>query len=108
MSNEQSPQKRMKIKDESQIEGLKKTLKDLDFDKLENKIWLGVEDCERVRRTLKEDSRFFAENGLIDYSLIVIKVDYRRYSRHQRRRKSPQYSEDSTLLNRRTMFHSAK
>ena len=79
----------------SEEEKNKKTLKDMDFDRLEQKVWLSKDDCQEVKRVLVNDSHFFANNGLIDYSLIVIKVDYAKYCQ-----------QGGAALNRRTMFPS--
>jgi len=36
----------------------KQTLKDIDFCRLEEKIWVSTEDATRLKRIISEDSRF--------------------------------------------------
>lgn len=55
-------------------------MKDVDFTRLEHKVWIAKAQSDEIKRTLKADSQFFFENGLIDYSLIIIKVDYNAYA----------------------------
>lgn len=54
-------------------------MKDVDFDRLEHKVHLNEQDLSKVNSILKQDSLFFLENGLIDYSLIIVKIDYDAY-----------------------------
>lgn len=77
-----------------------KTLKDVDFDRIEHKVWLPKDMSQRVKETLKADSFFFFDNGLIDYSLIIIKIDYNAYSLDLDARRP--------TFNRRTMFANEK
>ena len=49
------------------------TLKDKDFQILEEKIWIEKREAEKVKEILKRDIHFLAEIGAIDYSLLVIK-----------------------------------
>ena len=49
------------------------TLKDKDFQILEEKIWIEKREAEKVKEVLKRDIHFLAEIGAIDYSLLVIK-----------------------------------
>lgn len=51
------------------------TMKDVDFARLETKLWLNTHERLRVWETIQADSRFLLTQGLIDYSLIVIKID---------------------------------
>lgn len=53
------------------------TLKDLDFIKIEQKIWISESDSEEVKTMLIKDAEFLSKNKLIDYSLLVIKIDYK-------------------------------
>lgn len=66
-------------KEQQEPQYSKKTMKDVDFDRLENKVWVKKEVSQRIKSTLKSDSAYFEQNGLIDYSLIIIKVDYNAY-----------------------------
>jgi 1-phosphatidylinositol-4-phosphate 5-kinase len=67
----------------------KVTLKDLDFVKTEERIWIDnqMADCIPMHKSadvsniLLRDSRFFKLTQLIDYSLLVLKVDWNRYAR---------------------------
>lgn len=56
------------------------TLKDLDFIKIEQKIWISESDSEEVKTMLIKDAEFLSKNKLIDYSLLVIKIDYKELS----------------------------
>ena len=49
------------------------TLKDKDFQILEEKIWIEKREAEKVKEVLKRVIHFLAEIGAIDYSLLVIK-----------------------------------
>ena len=53
-----------------------KTMKDVDFDRIEGKIWVSQSDSKDILEIIEKDSLFFKSQGLIDYSLIVIKLDY--------------------------------
>lgn len=50
-------------------------LKDIDFLKIEKKIYIEEKYKLDVIETLKKDSIFFKDNGIIDYSLLVIKIN---------------------------------
>ena len=54
------------------VEG--KTLKDLDFNSIEKKLEINEEYREKIIKIIGQDSKFFMEKGLIDYSLIVFKI----------------------------------
>ena len=58
----------MLIKDEIKV------LKDLDFQKLEKKIFIEENKAKLVQKILEKDSSFFKKCGFIDYSLLVIKI----------------------------------
>jgi len=47
------------------------TLKDLNFNDLEGKIFLGKRDTETVSNQLEEDSYMLSENDLMDYSMLL-------------------------------------
>ena len=55
-------------------------MKDIDFERLEERVWISAEESTYIKKQLKKDSYYFFEKGLIDYSLVVIKVDYNAYS----------------------------
>jgi len=57
-------------------------LKDLDFDRFEEKIHIKPHLQDKVLKVLKKDAEFMRANGLIDYSLIVYIVD--KSSREQK------------------------
>ena len=59
------------------VEG--KTLKDLDFNSIEKKLEINEEYREKIIKILGQDSKFFMEKGLIDYSLIVFKIKKDNY-----------------------------
>ena len=73
----------------------KKTMKDVDFDSLQRKINIDPEISAKIVRILKKDADFFEYNGLIDYSLIVIIIDYYSYAQ-------------SLDLNQKSCFESRK
>lgn len=56
------------------------TLKDIDFQKTEGKLWIGRAMSKRCSEALEKDARFFEQCGLIDYSLIVFKINWVKYS----------------------------
>jgi hypothetical protein len=62
-------------KNETPDASFKKTMKDIDFGKLEEKIWVSNEDASRLKRIIREDSKFLCGLQLIDYSLIVLKIN---------------------------------
>jgi hypothetical protein len=49
-------------------------LKDIDFLKLEEKIYVNSQDARRLLNALIADANFFRSCGLIDYSIILFKV----------------------------------
>lgn len=61
-----------------------KTLKDLDFNSIEKKLEINEEYREKILNILSQDSKFFMEKGLIDYSLIVFKIKKDTYLEEQK------------------------
>jgi 1-phosphatidylinositol-4-phosphate 5-kinase len=57
-----------------------KTLKDRDFEKLEERVNILVNYSERVKLQLFKDVSFLTKHRLIDYSLLIIKADWDSYS----------------------------
>jgi 1-phosphatidylinositol-4-phosphate 5-kinase len=57
----------------------KKTLKDIDFDKYEKKIFISSEEALRCQNALERDARFFQNHKLMDYSLLVVKVNWAQF-----------------------------
>lgn len=65
----------------------KVTLKDLDFFKTEGKIYIKPQMAERINsvfrivltQILTSDAQFFKESKLIDYSLLLFKVNWKKY-----------------------------
>ena len=53
-------------------------LKDIDFLKLEKRLYIDAKRKEALLDTLKRDSLFFKSNGIIDYSLLIIKINCNR------------------------------
>jgi hypothetical protein len=49
----------------------KMTLKDLNFDELENKIYLSKKDTSSVENQIEEDTFMLAESDLMDYSMLL-------------------------------------
>lgn len=56
------------------------TLKDIDFQKTEKKIWISKNLAQSSSKALEKDARFFQSCGLIDYSLIVFKINWVKHS----------------------------
>ena len=58
-----------------------KTLKDNDFDNLEpqQRLILSAEDCARLVELLQRDTRLLESCELIDYSLLLVKLDLGQY-----------------------------
>jgi hypothetical protein len=77
-------------------------MKDKDFERLENKIEIERSLSEGLKAILKRDSEFMRENGLIDYSLIVIKINYNAY------REDAEREGREVAYNSRTMHKSVK
>lgn len=67
--------KKNKEKDLSEM-----TLKDIDFNKTEQKVWIPLKESQICSAALERDARFFEKCGLIDYSLIVFKINWSKYS----------------------------
>ena len=67
------------LKNKPDAELNKVTLKDIDFLKLERKIFVEDKLKKRLHNIIQKDSEFFNNHELIDYSLIVFKIDKRRY-----------------------------
>lgn len=72
--------KKEEINEENEVQFAKKTMKDIDFERLEEKVWISADSSTEIKKQLKKDAYYFFEKGLIDYSLVVIKVDYNAYS----------------------------
>ena len=64
-----------KGKDPSPEELRKNTLKDMDFLRFENNIKIPNEYKERLAEAIARDSRFFRDHGIMDYSLILMKIN---------------------------------
>lgn len=56
------------------------TMKDIDFKNTEGKIWIDRPFSKRCSEALEKDARLFEACGLIDYSLIVFKINWIKYS----------------------------
>ena len=63
----------------SQQRQIKKTLKDTDFDRLESVVHCPGHMKAKLCNVLKQDSLFFKKNGLIDYSLLLVIVEWDPY-----------------------------
>ncbi|CAD8176597.1 unnamed protein product [Paramecium octaurelia] len=55
----------------------KLTLKDLDFFKIEQQIWVEQSIMQKLNQNLIKDSEFLEKQQLIDYSLLVMKIDWK-------------------------------
>ncbi|CAD8161005.1 unnamed protein product [Paramecium octaurelia] len=62
-------------KSESDLSKL--TLKDLDFFKIEQQIWVEKTIIEKLNQNLIKDSNFLENQKLIDYSLLVMIIDWK-------------------------------
>jgi 1-phosphatidylinositol-4-phosphate 5-kinase len=51
-----------------------KVLKDLNYIEFEDKLKIGQYQKDSLNYLLENDSRFLAENNLMDYSLLLIKA----------------------------------
>jgi hypothetical protein len=51
----------------------------MDFHVIEGKVHISVEDSESIKKAIEEDVSFLCSQGLIDYSLILLKIDYEKY-----------------------------
>ncbi|CAD8186384.1 unnamed protein product [Paramecium octaurelia] len=58
----------------------KTTLKDIDFKEEEGKLFIHENIKDRLRNSLVLDSKFFSELNLMDYSLLIIKMNWSPYS----------------------------
>ena len=67
------------LKNKPDTDSYKGTLKDLDFLKLEKKIFIEKKFKPILHTILEKDSEFFRNRKLIDYSLIVFKIDKKKY-----------------------------
>ncbi|KAM3147767.1 hypothetical protein pb186bvf_000095 [Paramecium bursaria] len=63
---------------------IKQTLKDIDFLNLEGTIKVEDEYKYRIRKALERDSQFFGKARLMDYSLLVIKIDWGQYKYNEK------------------------
>ena len=55
------------------------TLKDVDFLKLEKKIFIENDKKEKLINALQNDVDFFEKHNIIDYSLLVFKINKKKY-----------------------------
>lgn len=70
----------MTSKSSLNLELTKLTLKDMDFKKLEkNKINIPEHLKYRLSNCLIRDAQFFSKVGFMDYSLLLLKVDWLSY-----------------------------
>ncbi|CAD8107781.1 unnamed protein product [Paramecium primaurelia] len=70
------------------------TLKDIDFQNLEQKLHIPQQYIYRLRKCLVDDANFFSKVKLMDYSLLIIKMDWYTYSQnnpHIREEEIPNY-----------------
>jgi hypothetical protein len=56
------------------------TLKDLDFLKLEKKMYINSRVAARCSMAIEKDAIFFRNCNIIDYSLIVFKINWIKYT----------------------------
>ena len=54
------------------------TLKDVDFDSLEK--WVKIEQSDAIKEQLIRDVEFFKSTYLLDYSLLIMKVDWSTFT----------------------------
>ncbi|EGR32350.1 phosphatidylinositol-4-phosphate 5-kinase family protein, putative [Ichthyophthirius multifiliis] len=57
----------------------KKVLKENEFIRFEKQIYLSFRERQIVKDILEKDSQFLAKMHYVDYSLLVIKLDYKQY-----------------------------
>ncbi|CAK87310.1 unnamed protein product (macronuclear) [Paramecium tetraurelia] len=57
----------------------KTTLKDIDFKEEEGKLFIPEKFKDRLKNSLIQDSKFFSELNLMDYSLLIIKMNWSSY-----------------------------
>ena len=55
---------------------LKLTLKDIDFNKLEQTIKIDHESRDNLREVIEQDTAFLKNLNIVDYSLLVVKVKW--------------------------------
>ncbi|CAD8065191.1 unnamed protein product [Paramecium primaurelia] len=55
----------------------KLTLKDLDFFKIEQQIWVEKDNIQKLNQNLIKDSDFLEKQKLIDYSLLIMIIDWK-------------------------------
>ncbi|CAD8202343.1 unnamed protein product [Paramecium octaurelia] len=80
--SEHSRQVLKKNKKTNDIELKKITLKDIDFQNLEQQLHIPQQYRERLRKCLINDANFFSKIKLMDYSLLIIKMDWYSYSQN--------------------------
>ena len=61
--------------------GNKKVLKDIDFEKIEKCLLLPRYDIIVLNEIIERDSKFFCDLGIMDYSLLVIKLEINEVER---------------------------
>jgi hypothetical protein len=57
------------------FEAIKSVMKDIDFEQLEGQLMYSGAHSDRIRNALWRDASFLRDCGLIDYSLLVVKLD---------------------------------
>ena len=67
------------LKDNPNADIVTTTLKDLDFLNLEKKIHVSAEDKKKILAALIEDANFFIKQEIIDYSLLVMKINKKKF-----------------------------
>ena len=74
------------------------TLKDLDFKKLEGKVWVEEKSGERMKILLKKDAQFLSRMGVMDYSCLIVKRKFDSQKDHGKKleKNEIQSSKDST------------
>lgn len=74
-------------------------MKDLDFNKYEEKLWIPDDLKGEVNKILKRDSQFLSSLGLIDYSLVVYIVNKENLDRLiEDHKKKSKKSKDSAYM----------
>lgn len=48
----------------------------MDFQVIEGKVHISQTDSNKIKKVIEEDVSFLCSQGLIDYSLILLKIDY--------------------------------
>ena len=89
------------LKNKPGTDSYKGTLKDLDFLKLEKKIFIEEKFKQIFHTILGKDSEFFRNKKLIDYSLIVFKIDKKKYFEDLAKEG---INTDDFFLNKKEMF----